>query len=505
MALNRLLKRAIIFLVSLYCLVSFVFIVHNRNKPETVNQSVSKPIVSNSDIENEVLTKYMPDLTSRTFLVLKSGVETAESRIPNHLNTTFKWYPNHQAFSDFDTHIAGESVFDCLKYYPSFAYDSHDLQGYAIRKKSYDEQWGIYDAYISVDGKPSSAFSDKYKHIPALAQAWKTNSDMDWYLFIDDTTIFLPSTLASVVDGKNADDILYLGRRTFKDKHIYADERGGIVLSNGAMKLLFGSGKDLIPSAMSDAAKIASYCTTGSQVIVELLKRSLKSNSKSNSIPDITANLEKFDFGAFQGSHITNTKAHFNSWCRPLGSFHRAYFEEFRTIDRWYDNLVAKHDVNYKPTYYDFFVDFIMPHASQKVSDWQAFDRVVENESSSLRSSYRAGEIQAATPESCSATCASNEDCYQWSFSTTRGCNLVLNGVVPITANNKYKKFFYFEDTSAGFMMTKLGNRRADMKCDKIDSQGLTNNMKNGWLLPSNNISSTEVEVNRFVMNNESD
>lgn len=428
------------------------------------------------------------DLAARTFVVLISSTSTAYSRLPGHIEHTFKWFPHHRIYSDREFSILGEHVVDPIQIYPEqLLKEDPNLKFRELNEIPVKKMWHWQPDEFVINKWPLIQYFGKYMAMPALADAWCTSKSEDWYLLLKDSTFFLPSTLSAAISGKDPNDVVFLGRAG-GDRSIYAETGPGVILSKGAMKFMFGNSCSSAHREAIDSGYFARSVGSAGEIIAERLSLRRQTVKKE---------LERdFTQARFQGRTLVETKAHFNAWCKPLGSFDGLKTPDMKAIAEWYDILEIRYP-GYVPTYSDFYEQFISLHVKPILQGWLAhfpetFLRgketvcrhsvdeldtelnsesadTVNNEVDLTQTFFRAlDDPIGQSAIKCRAQCELNARCYQWSHNSMSGCELILDGVVAGVAFNDRRCEYIGERAKMGYMVDRINKRRQEASCDPL-------------------------------------
>lgn len=106
-----------------------------------------------------------------TFVLLKTGAEVMDEKVPLHLYKTFKWFPHHEIYADVDTPVLGQPVVNIFSYLPTNVFNDRILGTVLVRYRAMDEQWGWGSNKIVVNGRKIGWFLDALRtclHLPML-------------------------------------------------------------------------------------------------------------------------------------------------------------------------------------------------------------------------------------------------------------------------------------------------------------------------------------------------
>ena len=194
-----------------------------------------------------------------TVVILKTGSTELQDKLPVHLNTTLRCYPNHLIVSDYAETYHGESIIDALEDVDASYKDSHadfalyrklqtsggraaldpsELSGPAsgpqdIRIENLD---GLTNSTKS--GKPTNPGwrLDKWKFLPMLNQTLNRFPDKKWYVFVETDTYVFWSTLLAYLAALDSEKKYYIGAQAQILDVVFAHGGSGFALSRPALE-----------------------------------------------------------------------------------------------------------------------------------------------------------------------------------------------------------------------------------------------------------------------------
>jgi hypothetical protein len=180
-------------------------------------------------------------------VVLKTGAGEIEDKVPIHLQTTFKCYPNIAIFSDFGETFMGQPVVDVLDdVSPELKDNNADfdiyrrLQREGRRVLTPSELSGPSVRPTDTIGKPTVPgwTLDKYKFLPMMRKTLENYPKKKWYVFIEaDTYIFWTSLLAYAAALDSAKPH-YIGSQTAIGDVEFAHGGTGFLVSRRALEMV---------------------------------------------------------------------------------------------------------------------------------------------------------------------------------------------------------------------------------------------------------------------------
>jgi hypothetical protein len=184
---------------------------------------------------------------NETLVVLKTGAGEIEAKLPIHLQTTFKCYPDTIIFSDFGETFMGQTVVDVLDDILPELRDLHaDFDLY--RRLRREGRTALAPSELSgpsvrpegTSGKPEVPgwTLDKYKFLPMMRQTLELHPDKKWYVFVEaDTYVFWTSLLAYAA-ALDSEKPHYIGGQTSIGDVEFAHGGTGFLVSRPALEMV---------------------------------------------------------------------------------------------------------------------------------------------------------------------------------------------------------------------------------------------------------------------------
>jgi hypothetical protein len=184
---------------------------------------------------------------NETLVVLKTGAGEIEDKVPIHLQTTFKCYPNTVIFSDFGETFMDQPVVDVLDDVSSELKDKHaDFDLYRRLKR--EGRTALAPSELSgpsvrpegASGKPTVPgwTLDKYKFLPMMRKTLEDYPKRKWYVFVEaDTYIFWTSLLAYAA-ALDSEKPHYIGGQTYIGDVEFAHGGTGFLVSRRALEMV---------------------------------------------------------------------------------------------------------------------------------------------------------------------------------------------------------------------------------------------------------------------------
>jgi len=199
-----------------------------------------------------------------TVVVLKTGSTELQDKLPIHLSTTLRCYPNHLIVSDYAETYHGEPIIDALEDVdPSYKASHPDFALYRKLQTSGgraslapselsgprsgpQDLPAPNDPTTTTNNTPTDAKSgkptnpgwrlDKWKFLPMLNQTLARFPAKKWYAFVETDTYIFWSTLLSYLAALDASQNYYIGAQAQILDVVFAHGGSGFALSRPALE-----------------------------------------------------------------------------------------------------------------------------------------------------------------------------------------------------------------------------------------------------------------------------
>jgi hypothetical protein len=249
-SLSRMLPQKAFFLVaSAFCIL--VFWLANRDydpeppitwAPDDQPLAPDKHTASSTD---PLPCRQLPGAED-VLVVLKTGATEFEDKLPIHLNTTLRCYPNYLIFSDYAETYEGIQILDALEFVSDELKESHlDFGLYRRLRKAGgrsaikpSERSGPLSRPPGPEGKKDNPGwkLDKWKFLPMVNRTLHEYPDMKWYVFIETDTYILWQTLLNYLKVLDWTKPYYVGGQIWIGDILFAHGGAGFVVSRPVLK-----------------------------------------------------------------------------------------------------------------------------------------------------------------------------------------------------------------------------------------------------------------------------
>jgi len=182
-----------------------------------------------------------------TLVILRTGSTELQDRLPIHLSTTLRCYPNYMIFSDYEEVYQGYHIVDALESVSSDILATHpDFALYRRLKEkgrealNASELSGSGSAADQPSGKAENPGwkLDKWKFLPMVNRTFFDHPDKRWYVFVEADTYILWSSMLQYLSVLDHTKPHYTGSQMFISGTIFAHGGSGFMVSQPAMKLV---------------------------------------------------------------------------------------------------------------------------------------------------------------------------------------------------------------------------------------------------------------------------
>ncbi|KAF3932301.1 hypothetical protein ABW19_dt0206263 [Dactylella cylindrospora] len=347
-----------------------------------------------------------------SLLMIKTGASVLWQRLPIHMTRLKEIYaPNQVIYSDLEETIQGHRVIDILANVSSKLSSSDEFKPYHEQKKLHAEGVSLADAHIE-----GGWTLDKYKWLPMFQHAYLNYPDMKWYIFYEaDSFLFWNALNRWLITNFDSNEEWYMGSRNLLSGTLFGHGGSGIVVSNGAMKKVFG-GEGLNLDDFDDQA--LSVCC-GDGLLGQIFeKKGVKMWSEKHA--------------RFQGEQTWGIRYSQKEWCEPIFTLHHLKPMEVSMLHEWEKTLDPSQPILYR----DLYERFVHREISDRKKGW---DNLSEDKkfkiSEVVKEYYENSEVAkddkgVPKPEdACKMKCRDWKDCMQWEV-TGKECK--LNGRIRL-------------------------------------------------------------------------
>ncbi|TKA32937.1 hypothetical protein B0A50_01163 [Salinomyces thailandicus] len=353
-------------------------------------------------------------------VVMRTGATEIKDKLPVHLNTTFRCYPDVLIFSDYAEIFGGQQVHDVL------ADIDDDLKRNKDDFEHYRRLQRLGRDGLQVDELHGESFEsgpigksdnpgwrlDKWKFLPMIAQSLRLRPEKKVFVFVEPDTYIVWSNMVRWLDKIDATKPLYYGSEVQIGHDVFAHGGTGFVMTRPAMEV----GAREYQEHTDEWHQRTAIHWAGDCILGTALTKA--------GVP------LQWSWPMFQGGKPADlswrdSKSGRHLWCTPALSYHHLQTPEIEDTWGWEQQHIARTLVNQDTRSFwhhddtilhhkDLFNDYVLPNISASRTDWDNFslDLVPDTEGTSL--------------DHCQKHCDTTENCVQYSFGP-KGCSTSTN------------------------------------------------------------------------------
>jgi hypothetical protein len=297
--------------------------------------------------------------------ILRTGATEIADRLPAHISTSLRCFPNHVVFSDYEEQFDGERVLDALEFTdPQIIANNQGFELY--RRLQRDGRAGLTPSELS--GSEAQALSDsghneipgwkldKWKFVPMVNRTLHVYPNMDWYVFMEADSFILWSTLQLYLSKMDPTKPHYLGVDTYiGDDPAFAHGGAGFIVSRPAMR-------SVVDYHSGHKAEIEAYTDrhwAGDAVLGKTLK---DAGVPLTSVwPLVHGESTGHAFFARSGSPGV-PKEYKQIWCYPAGTYHHMSSAAVESLwhfeQQWLEHRKVRFDISILSPFKSPFFEF---------------------------------------------------------------------------------------------------------------------------------------------------
>ena len=298
-----------------------------------VSNHATKPSISTTVKESQSTSTSLPS----ALILLKTGSQTVYRRLPLHLLTLLSGpsAPPYIIYSDAPAFLPPtHNVIDALENSTSHL-EKHDPSAHAYYLEQKDSSQNLlYQSIDLLPGDPapptvdtaglSRAWRlDRWKFLPMLSHAARTQSGFDWYIYLEDDSFIFKDTLLQYLATLNSTDVAYHGAYSGEGNATFAQGGSGIAFSSGLMRKLFAEDtKDgKMPSSLEKYGNMTASSCCGDMVLGTVLR-------------DLGVQVNGGGYGelGFRPEPPWKIRWTENMMCQPVFAFHHLHAQDIARL-----------------------------------------------------------------------------------------------------------------------------------------------------------------------------
>ncbi|KAK4540656.1 hypothetical protein LTR36_008987 [Oleoguttula mirabilis] len=351
-------------------------------------------------------------------VVMRTGATEIKDKLPIHLNTTFRCYPDTLIFSDYAEVFSGYQVLDALasvddNLKQSNADFQHYLRLQRLGREGLAEEELHGESYesgpIGKNDNPGWRL-DKWKFLPMLVQTLDLRPDKKWFVFVEPDTYIVWSNLVQWLQELDSSKDSYYGSEVQIGDDVFAHGGTGFVMSRSAVQ----KGAELYTSEPDEwhartAAHWAGDCILGTAL--------------AHAGVGLSWSWPMFQGGNPSDMNWMEIKAGHRLWCAPAMSYHHFSSREIESMWMFEQEQIRQRNVGAEKQFFwhhrddilhhdDMFRQYVLPNITSERADWS-------NSSPDLVAYSNRKGLSIAD---CRAICEEKEGCLQYALGPI-GCS----------------------------------------------------------------------------------
>ncbi|KAK3623773.1 hypothetical protein LTR56_021426 [Elasticomyces elasticus] len=355
-------------------------------------------------------------------VIMRTGASEIAAKLPVHLNTTIKCYPDTLIFSDWAEVFQGHHVYDALlnvdHHLKETNYDfAHYMRLQMLGREGLSKEETQATTYesgpVGKNDNPGWRL-DKWKFLPMVVRALELRPQAKWFVFVEPDTYLVWSNMLQWLPTLDPSEASYHGSEVQIGEDIFAHGGSAFLLSRPAMQRV----ANLYISEPEEWHDRTAHHWAGDCILGTALAHA--------GVP-FTWAWPMFQGGNPADMDWTEAKDERKLWCAPALSYH--HFEPHEIESMW---TFEQHRISAlaveppKKSFFggrdtvlhhsDVFKQRVMPNISQVRDGWtNASPDLVEH-------SARIVKPAEARLEECQAICEAKGTCLQYAVSPI-GCS----------------------------------------------------------------------------------
>ncbi|KAK3716681.1 hypothetical protein LTR37_006311 [Vermiconidia calcicola] len=274
-----------------------------------------------------------------TLVVLRTGATELLDKLPAHLDTSARCFPNYVVYSDYEEYYHGQLIVDTLDSISQNIREEHpDFELY--RRLKSDGRSALRDgafrggnAAVNGMGKPSGNSEnpgwklDKWKFLPMVNRTLYDFPDMKWYIFTEVDAYVSWSTMLQYLSTLDATQLVYAGQSMSVGADYFIYGGAGIIMSRSALQAVVAH----YSSHKKDLEDVTDRHWAGDAVLGKAFKDA--GVSLTNIWPMMQSDYPGWlTYLPLNGGSMEDGIA--EAWCNPVATFHHVSPKAVR--DLWY-------------------------------------------------------------------------------------------------------------------------------------------------------------------------
>ncbi|KAF2774287.1 hypothetical protein EJ03DRAFT_263538 [Teratosphaeria nubilosa] len=351
-----------------------------------------------------------------TVVSFKTGATELEAKLPVHLHTTMRCFPNTLIYSDMEEDFQGRHMIDVLNHTrPDVRLSNPDFELW--RRLNRFGRAGLKPEEI-LGSNPSLAGGmvkathpgfklDKWKWLSMVNATYHEFPDKNWYIFMEMDTFIIFPTLLTWLNTLSPQDPHYIGSQMQIKETVFGLGGAGFVMSRETMQRVAIQYHDEQKKWESEI----NQHWTGDAILGRV--------STEMGCP-LTWSWPVFQGLNPAGVDYAQEEYSKRLWCFPTVSYHHMTPEEIE--DFWHFEMEWHEKNGPVIRHHQVYTHYVLPRIENLAAAHPGSTADWDNLSGNFLESPEADSI-----EQCRSKCEADQDCVQYALSSTKKCAMSRN------------------------------------------------------------------------------
>lgn len=343
-------------------------------------------------------------------VVMRTGATEIKDKLPVHLRTTFRCYPDTVIFSDYEETFEGHKVYDVLASLDDeLKHTNDDFKHYLRLQRLGREGLGDHELHgeswesgpVGKNDNPGWKL-DKWKFLPMMVDTLKLRPNKKWYIFVEPDSYMIWSNMLQWLGQLNPAKAVYYGSEVQIGDDIFAHGGSVIVMS----RLAIQKATEIYSSDQEEWHRRTAEHWAGDCILGTALK---------HAGVDLTWSWPMLQGGNPAEMNWLEEKGTNIVWCAPALSYHHFTSHEVQAMWDFEQQRIANQQSSGPSDkirvlhHNELYKSYVMPNISSQRQHWNnASPDIIPN---SL----------GLTIDGCRAICEAKPDCMQYAVGQA-GC-----------------------------------------------------------------------------------
>ncbi|KAF2482309.1 hypothetical protein BDY17DRAFT_157914 [Neohortaea acidophila] len=339
-------------------------------------------------------------------VVLKTGSTELEDKLPVHLTTTLRCYPNYMIFSDYEEDFRGEHIYDALEFVDPKIQETHEdfelwrrLRNAGGRSALLpSERSGPVSTPPGATGKKSNPGwkLDKWKFLPMMNRTLYEHPDKKWYIFVETDTYIMWQTALNYLAALDHKQPIYMGGQVWIGEILFAHGGTGFAVSAPALRQVV----ERFQNHQKEYEAFTHWHWAGDCVLGKAMK---EAGAPLMGVWPI------WQADGIGDMHYRRDEGGLRLWCMPSVSYHHLTPVQVESMWTWEQEWMAKtKDPRAIVHHRDVYNQYVLPRITAPKQNWNNHADEDQGPVNSL--------------DECRAICTALPACVQYALSLDLRC-----------------------------------------------------------------------------------